>query len=59
MVYLLPDVELNLLVRAEKLDNVRGGLAHKTNLATVSLVIAGKALLSSMLALHFLEVRKP
>src|SRR5205807_10420094 len=48
MVYLLPDVELNLFVRSEKLDNVRRGLAHKINLASVSRVIAGKALPSSM-----------
>src|SRR6266568_5579022 len=48
MVYLLPDVELNLLVRAEKLDNVRRGLAHKINLDSLSMVIAGKALPSSI-----------
>ncbi len=50
MVYLLPDVELNLFVRSEKLDNVRRGLAHKINLGSVSIVIAGKALPSSILA---------
>src|SRR5947209_15683731 len=44
MVYLLPDVELNLFVRSEKLDNICRGLAHKINLDSLSMVIAGKAL---------------
>src|SRR2546422_8863197 len=48
MVYLLPDVELNLFVRSEKLDNICRGLAHKINLESISMVIAGKALPSSM-----------
>ena len=56
MVYLLPDVELNLFVRSEKLDNVCRGLAHKINLDSVSRVIAGIALPSSMLARDLGEV---